>query len=65
LHEAPCSDNVIADGQASDRAALLPAVVARNTQNQPGGRAVLATFVATGLAGGTVVQFTFSMAGRA
>jgi hypothetical protein len=66
LREAACSDNVIADGGASDRAAALsPAVVARNIQNQPGGRAVLATFAATGFAGGAIVQFPFSMAGRA
>src|SRR5512146_2485324 len=39
LREAACSDNVTADGGASDRAAALsPAEVARNTQNQPGGR---------------------------
>src|SRR6185312_4152908 len=66
LREPACGDNVIADGRASDRAAaFLPAVVARNTQNQPGGRAVLATFAATGFAGGVVGQFSFSMAGRA
>ncbi|MGH7034883.1 MAG: hypothetical protein ACREFL_14220, partial [Stellaceae bacterium] len=66
LRDAACSDNVIEDGRASDRAAaFLPAVVARNTQNQPGGRAVLATSAATGLAGGVVVQFPLSKAGRA
>jgi len=54
------------DGWAGDRGAvLLPAAVARNTQNHPGGRAVLAIFVATGFAGGFFNQFHFSMAGRA